>query len=66
MTTHKPLPNKKERGLCVESIVQSRVQIPVGPAPIIITVSSSVISEMRIAQKPVAKTSPTKRAALDM
>ena len=39
-----------------------RVQRPVGPAPMISTVSSSVISEMRAAQKPVAKTSPTNKA----
>ena len=31
--------------------------MPVGPAPIISTVSSSVISDMRVAQKPVARTS---------
>ena len=44
------------------STVQSKVQMPVGPAPMISTVSSSVISEIRAAQNPVARTSPTKRA----
>ena len=44
------------------NITQSKVQIPVGPAPIIKTVSSSDISEMRVAQNPVASTSPTNRA----
>lgn len=47
-------------GLC--SITQSSVHIPVGPAPIISTVSWGLISEMRAAQKPVAKISPTNRA----
>ena len=35
---------------------------PVGPAPIIRTVSSSVISEIRAAQNPVARISPTNKA----
>ena len=48
------------RGRC--SITQSSVQIPVGPAPRISTVSSAVISEIRAAQKPVARTSPTSKA----
>ena len=39
-----------------------RVHRPVGPAPMMRTVSSSVISEIRAAQKPVASTSPTSRA----
>ena len=43
-------------------MTQSRVQMPVGPAPIISTVSSSAISEIRAAQKPVARMSPTKSA----
>ena len=41
---------------------QSRVQTPVGPAPMMRTVSSCVISEMRAAQKPVARMSPTNSA----
>ena len=44
------------------NIAHSKVQTPVGPAPIIRTVSSSVISEIRAAQKPVASTSPTNKA----
>ena len=44
------------------SCTQSKVQTPVGPAPMISTVSSSVISDMRAAQKPVARMSPTKSA----
>ena len=36
--------------------------MPVGPPPMISTVSSSVISDILAAQKPVASTSPTKRA----
>lgn len=44
------------------SITQSRVQTPVGPAPMMRTVSSCVISEMRAAQKPVARMSPTNSA----
>ena len=44
------------------SIVQSSVQIPVGPAPMMSTVSSSEISEIRVAQKPVARISPTNNA----
>ena len=47
-------------GLC--SMTHSNVQMPVGPAPKISTVSSGVISEMRAAQKPVASTSPTSSA----
>ena len=50
------------RSLRCFSITQRSVQIPIGPAPIIRTVSSSVISLMRAAQKPVAKTSPTNSA----
>ena len=38
------------------------VQIPVGPAPIISTVSSGLISEIRATQNPVANTSPTNNA----
>ena len=44
------------------NITQSSVQIPVGPAPIISTVSSGLISEIRAAQNPVASTSPTNNA----
>ncbi len=44
------------------SITHSKVHIPVGPAPITRTVSSCEISDIRAAQKPVASTSPTKRA----
>ena len=44
------------------SITQSNVQMPVGPAPRISTVSSFVISEICAAQKPVASTSPTSKA----
>ena len=44
------------------NITQSRVQMPVGPAPIMRTVSSSLISEIRAAQNPVANTSPTNNA----
>ena len=44
------------------SIAQSNVQMPVGPAPMMSTVSSSEMSLMRVAQKPVARTSPTKSA----
>ncbi len=42
------------------NIVHIKVQIPVGPAPIINTVSSSLISEILAAQKPVASISPAK------
>lgn len=38
------------------------MQMPVGPAPIMRTVSFSVISEIRAAQYPVASTSPTNSA----
>ena len=44
------------------SRVQSKQQTPVGPAPIIKTVSSSVISDILVAQNPVARMSPTKSA----
>ena len=44
------------------SITQSKVHSPVGPAPMTSTVSPSVISEIRAAQKPVASRSPTNRA----
>ena len=40
----------------------NKVQMPVGPAPIIRIVSSDVISEIRTDQKPVAKISPTNKA----
>ena len=44
------------------SMTQSKVQIPVGPAPMMRTVSFSEISEIRAAQKPVARRSPTNSA----
>ena len=44
------------------SRTQSSVQSPVGPAPRMRTVSSGPISEMRAAQNPVARMSPTKSA----
>ena len=44
------------------SRAHSRVQMPVGPAPIMSTVSDGRSSDMRTAQKPVASTSPTNRA----
>ena len=44
------------------SMAHSSVQMPVGPAPMMSTVSSVEISLMRAAQNPVASTSPTKSA----
>ena len=43
-------------------MTHSSVQMPVGPAPMSKTVSSGVISEMRAAQNPVARMSPTNSA----
>ena len=44
-------------------MTQSNVQIPVGPPPIIRTVSSFPISVILLAQYPVAKISPTNKAS---
>ena len=44
------------------NIAQSNVQTPVGPAPMTSTVSSGPISEIRAAQNPVARMSPTNNA----